>query len=168
MQVRAANRGDTDSVMQLLSDARRWHIDQEVDVWSEFDRALIERDVLAGRVYLAMDGASACGTVTLVEADPLVWGPDEKGDALYIHKLASSRAPCGRGIGAGLIQWARTVARQRRRKWLRLDTWNTNRKMREYYEKQGFRHVRDEFFPLVSPLPADYRGTYKSLYQLAV
>ena len=37
---------------------------------------------------------------------------------------------------------------------------------RDYYERQGFRHVRDQYFAPDSPLPADYRGTHKSLYQL--
>jgi GNAT superfamily N-acetyltransferase len=72
------------------------------------------------------------------------------------------------GIGARLIRWAGSAARRRGKKWLRLDTWNGNRKMREYYERQGFRHVRDEFFALDSPMADDYRGTFKSLYQLEV
>jgi len=38
--------------------------------------------------------------------------------------------------------------------------------MRDYYEREGFRHVRDEYYAPDSPLPADYRGTHKSLYQL--
>src|SRR5262249_23073694 len=46
--------------------------------------------------------------------------------------------------------------------------WDTNRKLRTYYEQQGFRHIRDVFFPSDSPIPEGYRGTRKSLYELAL
>lgn len=166
MEVARASVEDFDAVMKLLSDARRWHREKGVDVWQAFDPVQIGKDIREGRVFVAQAGGLVCGTVTLVDRDALVWGRDERGDALYIHKLASSRASAGTGIGERLIDWARGEARRRGRKWLRLDTWNGNRGMREYYEGQGFRHVRDEFFAPDSPLPADYRGTYKSLYQL--
>jgi hypothetical protein len=40
--------------------------------------------------------------------------------------------------------------------------------MREFYERHGFKHVRDRFFAPGSGLPADYLGTCKSLYQLDI
>jgi ribosomal protein S18 acetylase RimI-like enzyme len=168
MEIRAARASDVEAVLQLLADARRWHFEQGVDVWGKFDPAQVERDVQQGRVFLAIDATGACGTMTLEDAGSLVWGADEKGDALYLHRLASARTGPRKGVGACLIRRARLLAAQSGRKWLRLETWNANRKMRSYYEEQGFRHVRDEYFPLDSPLPADYRGTHKSLYQLEV
>lgn len=165
MVIVGATSTDFDAVMQLLSDARRWHQGRGVDVWQPFDPAQIARDISEGRVYVAKIDGWVCGTVTLAESDPLVWGADG-GEALYVHKLASSRTSPGIGIGAELIRWARAEAKRRGKNWLRLDTWSGNRGMREYYERQGFRHVRDEFFPLDGPLPPDYRGTYKSLYQI--
>ena len=90
----------------------------------------------------------------------------QRGDELYVHKLAVARRHGGLGIGAEILRWAQGLAAQRGKRRLRLDTWDGNRKMREYYERQGFRHVRDQFFAPDSPLPADYRGTHKSLYQL--
>jgi len=91
---------------------------------------------------------------------------DGSRSAFYVHRLASSRKTAGRGIGAALLRWAQGLAKECRKECLRLDTWDGNRKMRDYYEQQGFRHVRDEFFPVDSPAPADYRGTWKSLYEL--
>ncbi len=150
--IAAAARADLDAVMDLLREARGWHQEQGVEAWREFDLARIAADIDAGRVYMAHGTAGVCGTVT--------------GDAIYVHKLAVSRSLAGRGIGTEVLRWARDAARQKGRRWLRLDTWDGNRKMRDYYERQGFRHVRDQYFAPDSPLPADYRGTHKSLYQL--
>jgi GNAT superfamily N-acetyltransferase len=160
-----ARPAELEAVMGLLREARSWHQKQGVDMWREFDSARIAADIDAGRVYLARAGDEACGTVTLVESDGLVWG-EERGDELYVHKLAVARHLAGRGIGAEMLRWTQRLARERGKRRLRLDTWDGNRKMRAYYERQGFRHVRDRYFAPDSPLPADYRGTHKSLYQL--
>jgi GNAT superfamily N-acetyltransferase len=165
LQVVRASEVDLDAVMQLFSDARAWHRQKGVDIWSEFDRNQIAADIRAGRVFVARSDQSIVGTVTLVESDPLVWDADRR-EALYIHKLASSRSPAGQGVGARLLQWVQGYARKLGKECVRLDTWNNNPGMRRYYEGHGFRHVKDKFFPLDSPLPADYRGTFKSLYEL--
>jgi len=165
LAIAAAARADLDAVMGLLREARSWHQEQGVEAWREFDLARIAADIDAGRVYIAHGTAGVCGTVTLMESDVGVWA-EEQGDAIYVHKLAVSRSLAGRGIGTEVLRWARDAARQKGRRWLRLDTWDGNRKMRDYYERQGFRHVRDQYFAPDSPLPADYRGTHKSLYQL--
>lgn len=158
-------RADLDAVMALLREARSWHQQQGVEAWREFDVTRIAADIEAGRVTLARSASRACGTVTLMQSDGLVWA-EEAGDALYVHKLAVARRDAGLGIGAQLLRWAQGAARQRGKRWLRLDTWDGNRKMRDYYERQGFRHVRDQYFAPDSDLPADYRGSHKSLYQL--
>ena len=152
-------------MLGLLREARSWHERQGVERWHEFDAARIAADIDAGRVYLARTAEGVCGTITLMDSDALVWG-EERGDELYVHKLAVARRDAGRGIGAEILRWARSFARQRGKRRLRLDTWDANRKMRDYYEREGFRHVRDQYFAPDSLLPADYRGTHKSLYQL--
>jgi len=165
LSIAAAGRADLEAVMSLLREARRWHEKQGVDPWREFDTARIAAEIEAGRVYVARAGNAVCGTITLVETDGLVWGK-ERGDELYVHKLAVARDQAGRGIGAQILRWAQGLARERGKRRLRLDTWDGNRKMRDYYERVGFRHVRDQYFATDSLLPADYRGTHKSLYQL--
>lgn len=160
-----ATRTDLSAVIQLLLDAQRWQMREGVDVWQEVDPKIVEANIASGHAFVAKVGDTVCGTVTLMDSDPLVWASDQT-NAVYIHRLASSRNEIGYGIGAKILQWVKTYAKQRGKTRLRLDTWNTNRKMRAYYEKLGFRHVRDVFFPLDSPLPADYRGTHKSLYEL--
>lgn len=165
MGVWPAAAADLDAVIQLLWEARDWQRARGVEVWREFDRAGIAADISGGLVQVAKEEGAVRGAVTLVESDIPVWGPDE-GRALYLHRLVSSRQAPGRGIGAMLIRYARFVAAWRCKKWLRLETWNENRAMRDYYEKQGFQHVADRFFPLDSPAPADYRGTTKSFYQI--
>jgi GNAT superfamily N-acetyltransferase len=163
--LRPASAADLPALMDLFCDARAWHAAKGVDVWSSFDPALIARDVAQRRIHVAHYEGTVCGTVTLLDSDPLVWGGDDK-EALYVHRLATARSLAGKGIGAQILRWAAEFARARGKRFLRLETWDGNRGMRRYYEQQGFRHVEDRYFPLDSPLPDDYRGTHKSLYEL--
>jgi GNAT superfamily N-acetyltransferase len=167
LRVVPASSGDFDTVMQLLAEARMWHMQNGLDVWKAFDPALIAADIEAGGIFVARIGDAVCGAVTLTEHDWLVWGMEQK-NALYVHRLVSSRQAVGLGIGAAILRWAQDVARQRGKTCRRLETWDTNHKLRTYYEKQGFRHIRDAFFPSDSPVPEDYRGTRKSLYELTL
>jgi len=167
LRVVPATRIDFDAVMQLFAEARMWHIQNGLDVWKAFDPALVVADIEAGSIFVARLGDAVCGAVTLLEHDLRVWGTDQK-RALYVHRLVSSRQAVGLGIGAAILRWAQDVARQRGKVCLRLETWDTNHKLRAYYEQQGFRHIRDVFFPSDSSVPEDYRGTRKSLYELAL
>jgi GNAT superfamily N-acetyltransferase len=164
MGVWPATSADCDAVMHLLREARDWQRTRGVPVWHEFDAARIAADISGGEVYVAKAQGLVHGTVTLVEDDPIVWA--DRASALYLHRLASARRTAEGGVGALLVRWARTVAVWRCKRWLRLETWEENVAMRAYYERQGFRHVRNQFFPPDSPAPADYRGTVKSLYQI--
>jgi len=162
MGVWPATGADFEAVMALLHAAQDWQRARGLPVWQPFDPVAIAASISSAEVYVARTQDRVQATVTLVEGnEPLVWG-DDGGCGLYIHRLASSR----HGAGAILIQWARVVAAWRCKRWLRLETWQENRALRDYYERQGFRHVRDAVFAPDSPLPADYRGTRKSLYQI--
>lgn len=165
IEIAPARLNDLGALLSLFSDARAWHEAKGVDVWSAFDATQIASDVAQGKVFVARMFGQVCGTVTLVDSDALVWGSDD-GQAIYVHRLTTSRKLAGKGIGGDILQWAGGFAKQRGKRYLRLDTWNENPGMRDYYERHGFRHVRDKFFPIGSPLPVDYGGTTKSLYEL--
>ena len=162
MGVWPARGADLDAVTRLLEGARDWQRGRGVGVWSPFDRDELARDIAEGCVHVAKEHGLIGGAVTLLESEPLLWEDDAA--ALYLHRLVSAR----RGAGALLIRWSRVVAQWRGKRCVRLETWSENATLRAYYERQGFRHVKDRAFPADSPAPADYRGTTKSFYQLDV
>jgi ribosomal protein S18 acetylase RimI-like enzyme len=64
-------------------------------------------------------------------------------DAGYIHKLAVRPAYTGRGIGLDLIRWAENQASTIRKRYLRLNCSASDRGLCDYYEKAGFKHIRN-------------------------
>jgi hypothetical protein len=123
LTVEAAGRNDLDAVMSLLQEARDWQRGQGVDEWREFDPNRIAADIVEGHVFVARSSGPVLGTVTLLESDALVWGTDPC-RAIYVHKLASSRRPDGRGVGAIMLRWVQGFARRSGKYCVKLDTWD--------------------------------------------
>lgn len=42
----------------------------------------------------------------MVEADPLIWGADERGEHLYLHRIARNTAVSGRRLVSTIVDWA--------------------------------------------------------------
>ena len=83
------------------------------------------------------------GTITLQWSDRIFWGEIPQ-DAGYVHKLAVRRAHAGRGFGLQLLRWAEEQASIAGKQYLRLNCLASDRVLCDYYyEKAGFRHVRD-------------------------
>ena len=82
------------------------------------------------------------GTITLQWSDRIFWGEIPQ-DAGYVHKLAVRRAHAGREFGLQLLRWAEKQASIAGKQYLRLNCLSSDRALCVYYEKAGFRHVRD-------------------------
>ncbi len=145
--------GDFDEVRRLVREAAEWlrtskNTDQWATPWP--DRAgQIERiltDLLKGKTWIAWDGTTVAGTITVDTEEPLdlnerpVWpGGKRHEPALYVRRVIVSRKYAGIGLGAALLDWAADVAkRDHQAALLRIDVWTTNKELHAYYERQHF------------------------------
>ncbi|WP_147375243.1 N-acetyltransferase [Jiangella rhizosphaerae] len=94
-------------------------------------------------VHIGRQNGPRVATLTVDDrASDLRWTEDERRDAArYVHKLyvVPRVAP---GLGSALLDWAGRHAAGAGAEWLRLDVWTENRRLRQYYEDQGFSLVR--------------------------
>jgi GNAT superfamily N-acetyltransferase len=167
MKVVRADQRRFNDVYGLLNAARNWHLTTAREVWPVFEPEAISKDIDAGRVFVCSKDDECLATLTLTDADPLIWD-DAEVPALYLQKLASKRERAGQGIGSFVINWAKRHALEQRKQFLRLDTWATNLRLKNYCESQGFAHVRTVFFSKNSPLPYHYRGSSMNLFEMPV
>src|SRR5204863_5407614 len=100
-------------------------------------RAHVLEALEAGDLYLALVGDEAAATVSLFEEDERFW-PGAAHDALYVHKLAVRRRFAGMDLGSAIITWAEARARERGKRFVRLDTSADNPGLLAYYERVGF------------------------------
>ncbi|MFG2480991.1 GNAT family N-acetyltransferase [Streptomyces fagopyri] len=149
-----AGLDDLPRLIQFRTNAAAWLRTQGSDQWAEpFPAEHIANSIKANTVYLlrTSEQADAAATITLDEdSDDLLWLPRELQEpALFVHKLTVDRRYTGLNLGTELLNWASTKAAHQGKQWVRLDAWTTNRHLQQYYERQGFQHVRTVHDPLV-------------------
>jgi hypothetical protein len=84
--------------------------------------------------------------VAITEPDPDFWTPEEIAEPQgYLSRFLVSEH--GRHYGTNLLFAVERLERYYGSDWLRLDCWRTNKKLHEYYLRQGFDRIRTEVVP---------------------
>ena len=139
LDVRRAVQGDEAAVREILEDVQRWLHACGIAQWRRpFDEAWVAEKIVAGEVFVARLGEAPVGVVRVLWSDDLFWGERDDGAAVYVHSLAVRRDRAGSGIGAALLRWVESRARERGRRFARLDCTAANPALAAYYAGQGF------------------------------
>jgi ribosomal protein S18 acetylase RimI-like enzyme len=147
--------------------ARAFQRDLGASLWPDFPDAAIRAEIAAGRqrVVRDEDGVLA-GIFVAVPEDPAIWGELERGEHLYLHRIARAAGHPGRGLFRTVLDWARDECRRTGRAGVRMDTWSSNGPLIAYYERQGFHLVGRRTIPPDPRLPPAYHGLELALLQL--
>ena len=73
--------------------------------------------------------------------DKEIWEEKEKGDAIYIHRIATNPALRGNRYIDKIVEWAKEYAIQNGKRFVRLDTLGNNAKLIEHYTSAGFKFL---------------------------
>ncbi|WP_084959135.1 GNAT family N-acetyltransferase [Thermoactinospora rubra] len=178
LTLRRAVRADLPGVLALLADTAEWLHSRGVRQWPRggFGADRIEPLIRERVLYVLEAGelewAGPVATIALdAHADPEFWTPaDRPWSALYVHKLAVSRAYAGTGLGDALLDWAGASVGDAGRDWLRLDCAKDNPRLQDYYRRRGFTHVRTVDLPhrasgALFQRPAGYRTGRDGLFR---
>ena len=137
---------DESSLVELFDEAVRWLTGKGLggqwgtQPWSERPdrRERISRLARSSELTIAEVGDRVVGALEVSESSPS-YAPEVDERNLYISALLTSRQLIGQGIGAALLNHARTDCRSRGLGLLRVDCWAGGEQLLvRYYESQGF------------------------------
>lgn len=151
------------SVMWLFEEARKWQAYMNVSRWPLFEVERILEDIENGRLFVLRNGQQTVGAVTITETDPLIWS--DGAAALYIHRLVVARDLKGQNLGSVIMNFIEERAIQHKKSVLRLDCWANNDRLKRYYERIGFRKVRDLSIGNIPSLPEHYKNSTTTLFE---
>jgi GNAT superfamily N-acetyltransferase len=139
--IRQATAQDSDAVAEILQEAARWLAARGMAMWQmdELCAARIAAEVISGLFFLAECEGEAAGTISFRLKDELFWPDIEQDDSAFIHRLAIRRRFAGGDLSAALMLWAIARAHSLGRRYLRLDCEASRLRLREIYERIGFR-----------------------------
>ncbi|WP_084497753.1 GNAT family N-acetyltransferase [Nocardia amamiensis] len=149
--LRQATLGDLGMICRLRVQRTAWLTARGSDQWTVAGRGLpieifaraVGRSLDAGETWIAEVAGEPAGTITVNDrADAGLWSRWELDDAVIVHFMIVDLRFAGQHVGHHMLAHAGTLARQRRREWVRLDAWTTNTGLHDYYRSAGFRLVR--------------------------
>ena len=98
----------------------------------------LSKDFQISDFYMAYIDDKPVGCMALVDYDPTFWADIQKGESLFIHKLAVKRCAAKQGVSKALIDFAKSQAIKLGINEVRLDTHQFREKVRAIYEREGF------------------------------
>ena len=135
---------DAEVLAEILSSAIQNKSNHNDRAWGAPPHPIEEvyKDIEAGNIYIARLGNNPVGTLKLVWEDEVIWGKQPP-IAAYVHQLAVASGYHGLDLGKQLLDWAGLQASSNDRNLLRIDIPPGNEGLKNYYEKQGFKWVKD-------------------------
>lgn len=144
IEIQKASAEDADTLAAILTEAKQLKISLNDDAWAsrDFTPELLREWIEEGNTYSVRLNGRIVATFALTWEDT-TWG-QQPPVAGYIHKLAVNGDVRGKGIGGDILNWASIQIMKKGRQLLRLDFPRENSGLKTYYERHGFKWVRDE------------------------
>ena len=138
--IKQATETEIEIIESILMNAVDWMDSNGLHQWERENVrwSHLSQFFVPGDFYIAYVNNVPAACMALIDHDPVFWPEVEKGESLYIHKIAVKREFSGKGISKELIDFAKEKALQLGVKSLRLDCHRHRYKVRTIYEKQGF------------------------------
>lgn len=136
--------------------------------WLPFDTHMVEAEIAEGRQWkIVVEGQIACIFATTY-SDPHIWGDQGMEPSIYLHRIVTNPAFRGRNFVTEIVRWAHEHCKKWNKKFIRLDTWSENLRLKEHYIRCGFK-----FLGIITPanpaaLPSHYSGITLSLFEIEV
>ena len=165
MHVEPATQEDVAAVRAAYAHAREIQRQVGSTLWPEFGDDSIRAEIAAGRLLRVIDGSVLVGVFSVAYDDAAIWGERERGEHVYLHRIARAAGSAARGLFGVVLDWARAHCRALGRAGLRMDTWADNDAMAAYYERHGFRVVGRRRIGIEPRLPPHYHGNEFTLLE---
>ena len=158
MKVNNCLMDDANEILSLYESARSLQTQKGMVVWPLFEKTFIEKEIKELRQWkLVIDDKIACNWAITFE-DIEIWEQKEKGDAIYIHRIATNPDFRGNRYIDKIVEWAKGYAIQKDKQFIRLDTLGNNTRLIEHYTSARFQFLGMFKLTDTSGLPGHYQN----------
>jgi ribosomal protein S18 acetylase RimI-like enzyme len=162
-----ASRADLPDVRAAYEHARTMQRERSAIVWPEFADDAILREIEDLRLFRVVIDDTLAGVFSVAYDDSAIWGSHERGEHLYLHRIARAAGCPSRGLVDAVLSWATERCTSLGRAGLRMDTWASNTALIEFYRERGFHLVEERRLGADPRLPSHYHGNAFALLERA-
>lgn len=168
MEILRTSNDDLEIMRVMWNEALHFQKEGGNPVWPEFPEELISKEIQSDLNYKLTAGGKILCYFSIAFSDPLIWGKEERGDALYLHRGVTAPEFRGLGLTRFIFEWARIKAKLINRKYIRIDTWGSNKELINYYVRSGFRHIGYREMGDAPDLPSHYNNLRLAIFETDV
>ena len=159
---------DIDAIFDLYNEAVKYQRTVFNKQWEGFERGLVETEIRENRQWKIVDQGQIVCIFAITFNDALIWKEKDIDPAIYIHRIVTNPKFRGGAYVKEIVKWSRDYAKSIGKKFVRMDTWGDNKKLKDYYMSCGFDYLGVTPMENTQGLPKHYEGISLSLFQIKV
>ena len=168
ISIKPSTLNDLDFACALYKDAIDFQKRNGFPEYRWDDREAQKKYIENGCHYKLVNEKEILGVFNIQQTDPLIWREMEKGDALYLHGVLIHTKFKGQRLLKYIIDWTVDFAKSCEKKYVRLDTWDDNPSLINYYQKFDFEKIESFQIPNDDAIPLNCRGNKVMLMEYKI
>lgn len=168
IRIQQSTNNDIDAIFKIYDDAIAYQKTVTNKSWLGFERTLVEKEINEKRHFKIMEGHEITCTFLIAYNNPVIWEDLGADNAVYLHRIATKSGFRGRSYTNKIVDWARNLAKDNHKSFVRLDTHSGNERINGYYESCGFRYKGVRSIEWNKELPAHYKDGPFSIFELVI
>ena len=167
-KVENTTKADLPFIYWLYEQAIGWQAQNNFNVWKGYDKEILDREMKEGLQHKLMIENNIALVFSAIYNDKYLWHERDQDDAVYVHRLVVNPGFRGKRLFGEVFNWLIADAKNRKRKYLRLDTWGDNPKMIAYYASFGYRFIKNYSSGNDLELPIPHRNLFFALMEYEI
>jgi ribosomal protein S18 acetylase RimI-like enzyme len=166
-EIRNTNESDLSFINELIDEAVNYTQRNKYPLFPA-NKKIFEKDLREGRQYKIIIADNIVCIFSICYTDSILWREKENGDAIYLHRVIANQEYKGQQQFQKVLDWSINHAKAKGRKFIRLDTWASNKKIISYYTSFGFALIENFTTPDSNALPATHRNLELALLEIKI
>ena len=158
MIIRPAHLQDLPEMLGIYARARDYQIKVGQAAYPLFKSEDFEDAIKEGTFYKIVINEKSAAFFNIGLEDELIWDKRENHCSVYLHRIVTHPDFKGKNLMQTVTDFATGFAKTHNRSFVRMDTWNNNEPLKNYYLKFGFQIVGTRLLPKDSRLNSHYWG----------
>ena len=143
IELKKANIIDIDEIINMYAERMRWFKENEIKQWSKYltnhSKSEFEQAIENGNYYILTKNDNIIAGFE-ISTDSHYWN-DDTTNAYYLYKIVVKVGY--KNIGKEIFEFAKQIAKENKKDYLRIDCVSSNKKLNQIYNKHGFEYVRE-------------------------
>ena len=153
-----SEKKDLEIACQFFEEAIKYQKRKGYPSYVIVDREAIKKDIEMGRHYKLISQNEIGCVFSITYSDKMAWREKDRDKAIYLHRILVNPKHKGQMHLGKIMNWTTQLAKQQGIERIRLDTWDHNPDLINYYKRFGFEIAEHSCYPNTKEYPINCRG----------